>query len=450
MTSKGVKVVYFCTHCQVETALARVCPRCHRRGTLVPREPGAEASGVAARAKASARGPESAPRQGKGWNRRDPGGRLRRYGPWLGLGALGVVLGLGALYFAFGSRGDPGERGGGAGQESPPPRASSSSPDAGRHFGASRPGQAPPPAQAPRRCGEKLELRVEVLFVEDQNASPPPASGETMAPSSSSRSPAARPTSPPAARPGAPPQPEASVTLHRFLLAGALPKLEWVLLEVKQSIRIGGKEVPFLQLGPEGAILLDPRKRKLVRHGPEESFAPGLRPSDLVGQPLALLGRAPSGVLVMERGLRSEPLAQNLVGDPLSLVAWLTPELPAPATPRPRRLVDSRPMPKGLLPSLSEPRRELRLDPKAKPGDGRRYLVEGSARVTGGEGGTKGRGASAAAAASLRRFQGEVEYGIDALVPSLAKLRVSGPIPGKPPVRELILELRSLGQACNR
>ena len=36
MASGGGETVYYCTQCQIETRLQKVCPKCHRRTTLVP------------------------------------------------------------------------------------------------------------------------------------------------------------------------------------------------------------------------------------------------------------------------------------------------------------------------------------------------------------------------------------------------------------------------------
>ena len=273
------------------------------------------------------------------------------------------------------------------------------------------------------------------------------------------------------------------MTLSRFLLSGAPPRLEWVLLGAARTLRMGVQEVPLFQLGPQGAILLDPKQRKLVRRGPSQIFAPGLRASDLVGQPLALVEPSPEGGLRLVRELRSEPLARGLVAEPLALCNWLT---PAPPRPDALRFTDQRIPPKGLLPGLSEMRRELRLDPKAKPGGPRRYLVEGSARIVeaskagsspakrdpmgamaamgsgaavgkakagkeGNSGGDKAGGAQAGGKTLVLRLEGEVEVGsAEARLPALARLRLIGALPGKPPVREIVFELKALGQGCNR
>lgn len=273
------------------------------------------------------------------------------------------------------------------------------------------------------------------------------------------------------------------MTLSRFLLSGAPPRLEWVLLGAARTLRMGAHEVPLFQLGPEGAILLDPKQRKLVRRGPSQSFAPGLRASDLVGQPLALVEPSPEGGLRLVRELRSEPLARGLVAEPLALCSWLT---PAPRRPDASRFTDQRLPPRGLLPGLTELRRELRPDPKVKPGGPRRYLVEGTARIVeasnagrvpakgdpmgatdamgsgaavgrakagnaGNTGGAKAGPAQTGGKTLVLRLEGEVEMGsAEARLPTLARLRLIGALPGKPPVREIVFELKALGQGCNR
>jgi hypothetical protein len=225
-----------------------------------------------------------------------------------------------------------------------------------------------------------------------------------------------------------------------------------VLIRTQRTFRVASRDVTVFQLDDTGAQILDPRQRKLLRHGPADPFTSGLRSGDLVGHVLATLTTDAQGGPRVDRLRRTEPLAKSLVTDTLDLAAWLR---PAPPAADARLFTDRRPAPRTLLRGATGLERELRLDPKAKglAAGLRRYLVRGSGQLPEAPKGLappKGKAPGSPSAPKRVELSGAVTFAPGALLPTHAELTITGLPGGRPPITEIRLELKALGSGCNR
>ncbi len=383
---------YVCTRCGIEVSLGGVCPKCHSRASLVP---------------ASQAGAAPAPIHESG----------RRSG-WRGLRIAVVILLAGGLAGGVWWAGrTPSE-----GDHAPEPAASASTvatpgPASDRVFGRPPPPRRLTPPPPPRLCGERYRLSVRVRFPHTSDAAPHARPAPRPAPRKVPDRPAPRQA------PGK--TPESATTQQRFLLT---PKpLRWVLLSADRALTLGKRSLPVFRLGPQGALLPDPRHKRMVRRGFHDPLTPGLRPSDLVGHCLALLARPAEGGLTVRKPQRSEPWVRQLVGNAVAVVSWLTPRPPRPAA---TRFSDDRRPPPQVAPGVKELRRWFRRARKPPAAGQVRY------RVTSAPGGV--------------RVKGTVDTAPGALLPRHATLTLTNLPKGKLALQEVVLELVDEGSGCNR
>jgi hypothetical protein len=304
--SSSDRVTSYCTVCRVEVPHGAVCPRCHRKATLVPQGTAA-ANPANAGDRRAARSSASLPVAGQ------------RRPRWPGLVLLGglVVAGI-AIAVASWPRTPRDAPTGPAGPAAPA--------EAPRVFGADPPRARPPVPPAPRRCGARLRLSVTSRF-------------QAEAPSAMA--------APPAADAGAAkvagPRPTALTRTSDVILSpepgGGLAVIP---LSLTQEVVVEGRTVPVVKLDRTGADLPDPRTRKRVRRGPDDLLAPGLRLAELVGRVQAVLGDDADGGLRVLRYAHESPLVKAWVGEDATILDFLRPRPPRPDA---ATFEDRRPLP---------------------------------------------------------------------------------------------------------
>jgi len=352
MPSDSPDKTYYCTQCQIETTMGKVCPKCHRKTTLRRRDQpidnreGGGRREVSSASVAAHRGPAR-------W-------------VWVLGGAAATAALLGAIWWAF-ARG-PNRQASPRTATSAARESGSASPEtSSRVFGAPRPGARVAPPGPPKICGQAYRASIHYRFAP---SSKPTTGKATRAPKPRKAAKAGRTPKPRTSprRPAPPPSRKGPETLqqrHTFLVARRRGGRIYVPLAFEIRVTLGGRTVTALKLDRSGGILPDRRTRRPRRLGYHDSLQPGLRVSDLIGRVQADLVPEPRGGLrITRQRLRNRMVSQWLqVG--LGLASFLHPRAPKAGA---RAFEDRRLPPGGIAEGLKSLVRRFRRRRAKKPG----------------------------------------------------------------------------------
>ncbi len=387
---------YYCTQCRIETSLARVCPKCHRKTTLRLRDQSPDTTG-GARRRASVTGATTA----NPWP----------HWVWLLGGAVATAALVAGIWWGFAHwRHRPtGKTTGAAKTGTLSPAATG---DTDRIFGAPSPGTRVAPQGPPRICGAAYRVSVHYRFATE----PPKAKALPKAKK---------------------PVPQALEHLHSFLVNKRRDKWTWVPMAYEVKITVDGHTVTGLKLDHTGGYLPDRRSRRPRRLGYHDSLQPGLRISDLIGRIGADLLPDPRGGLKVTRQRLKNPLVSQWLQTSIHLTRFLHPHPPGKGA---RVFEDRRLPPTTLIPGLKNLVRRFRLQPGKKPGTAQTattYRIDAPARVM-------------RRAHSSTPVQGQVVVAPGEPLPKKAMLRLDK-VPRKGGGTQTVtLRLDHLGRRCNK
>ena len=397
--------VYYCTKCQIETSLAKVCPKCHRKTTLQP---------------VGAQNKIGGPRRKAGTPRGAVAGAAAAWRWWwLGGGVIALLLVGGGIWWVLEGRGSTPSKRSTQKPSSGHPFGPMATAGSSRVFGARPKGLRVAPPPPPRICGTGYRIRIEYRFPSDAGS----------AKARGAMAPRARP-SPKRRRQ----RPERIAHRHDFLVTRQAKRLAYVPLEFEIRATVNGRTGTGLRLGRQGGLLPDPRTRRLRRLGPNDALEPGLRISDVIGRAQARLAPDPAGGLRIVGQRLSNRLVTGWVRTGIGLATFL---LPRPPKPKARTFTDTRLPPKGLFAGVTALVRRFRRTPAPKGKPGQIVYQVDSPRV-----------AMRRAQATVR-VAGEVKAAPGEVLPRSARLTLTG-LPGKKGgATAATIQLDNTGRRCN-
>lgn len=399
---------YYCTKCRIETSLARVCPKCHRKTTLRTREQSSDDHrGTRRRASATATGtPATAP-----WPR-----WVWPVGGAAAAAALVALIWWGVAHW--------GRQTGPQKTDTKPPgsRGPAAAMTSSRVFGAPRPGRRLAPQGPPRICG--MAYRVSIL---SRFAAPPdPAKKKGTGPTPKRAAPRPQPKGP-----------DALEHRHSFLVAKSRGRMTYVPLAFEVRITFQGRTVTALKMDRTGGLIPDRRNpRQPRRLGYHDSLQPGLRISDLIGRVGADLSLAPRGGLKVTGQRLKNRLVSQWLQTAIDLTRFLHPRSPTQGA----RIFEDRRLPPGVVATgLKNLVRRFRLQPAKKPGSTDALITYGVDAPP----------RSMRRAHSTTPVKGQVVLSPAEPLPRKAELRLDNVSRKGGGTQTITVRLDSVGQRCN-